>query len=123
MGLMTQSGTAQWFGIGSKNTTSDYMGGSAGRQCAVQQLANLGLGQENKHRKYLRLMKTMGSLLLFKEVFLGQRNRHVLLAERDLGPVQTRGRTFIDFSWARISFQMVLVLLLFFFPQDVISPF
>lgn len=114
---MTQSGTAQWFVIGSENTTSDYMGGSASRQRAVQQLANLGLGQENKHRKYLRLMKTMGSLLLFKEVFLGQRNRHVLLAERDLGPVQTHGRTFIDFSWVRISFQMVLVLLLFFFPR------
>lgn len=88
--------------------TSDYVGGSAGRQ-SVQQLANLGLGQENKHRKYLSLMKTMGRLLLFKEVFLGHQNRRLLQTERDPSPVQTRDETFIDFSWAGISFQMVLV--------------
>lgn len=57
-------------------------------------------------------MKTMGSLLLFKEVFLGHWNRCLLQTERDPSPVQTRGETFNDFSWARISFQMVL-----FFPR------
>lgn len=54
----------------------------------------------------------MGSLLLFKEVFLGHRNRRLLQTERDPSPVQSRGETFIVFSWAGISFQMVLV----FFP-------
>lgn len=50
-------------------------------------------------------MRTMGSLLLFKEGFLGRWSGRLLQTERDLSPVQT----FIDFRWARISFQMVLV--------------
>lgn len=61
-------------------------------------------------------MKTMGSLLLFKEVFLGHQNR--LQPERDPSPVESPGETFIDFSRARILFQMVLV-----FAQNVFSPF
>lgn len=50
-------------------------------------------------------MRTMGSLLLFKEVFLGHCSRRLLQTERDLSPVQPS----IAFSWARVSFQMVLV--------------
>lgn len=50
-------------------------------------------------------MRTMGSLLLFKEVFLGHWSRRLLQTERDLSPAQT----LIDFSWARVSFQMVLL--------------
>lgn len=55
-------------------------------------------------------MKTTGRLLLFKEVFLGHQNSRLLQTERDPSPVQTYDETSIDYSWARISVQMVLVL-------------
>ena len=111
VGLTAQSGTAQQFRIGRENTQDIGRHRRERRpaECTVRQLANLGLGQENKHRKYLRLMKTMGRLLLFKEVFLGHRNSCLLQSERDPSPLQTCGETFIDFSWDRISFQVVLV--------------
>lgn len=63
MGLVAQSGRE---GKHSRHPTT--LAGARLAERVVQRRANLGLGQENKHRKYSRLINTMGSLLSFKEV-------------------------------------------------------